>query len=121
MKKISPSERSIMVYLWMEEEAGRGGKAFSDIFSAMGEGVAKQTVNTFLLRLAQKGYLTHEGLDGKRLYYPQVSRTEYAFSLLRDVFPDMTDEKEDVLLGALSYPYENHGLGHEAYAASSGI
>ena len=104
MKKISPSERSIMVYIWMEEEAGRKGKGFGDIFTAMGDGIAKQTVNTFMMRLSQKGFLTHEGREGKRVYYSNVSRQEYAFSLLHDIYPDMTEIKETAIQEALEIP-----------------
>ena len=93
-----------MVYLWMEEEAGRKGKGFGEIFTAMGDGVAKQTVNTFMMRLSQKGFLVHEGREGKRLYYSNVSRQEYAFSLLHDLYPDMTTIKEMAIQDALEIP-----------------
>ncbi len=104
MKKISPSELSIMIYLWTEEEAGRRGKGFGDIFAAMGEGVAKQTVNTYMMRLTLKGYLTHEGKEGYRTYIPKVSRSEYAFALLQTIYPDMTKEKADAIHQALQMP-----------------
>ncbi len=104
MKKISPSELSIMIYLWTEEEAGRGGRGFGDIFAAMGDGVAKQTVNTYMMRLTLKGYLTHEGKEGFRIYMPKVSRSEYAFSLLESIYPDMTKEKAQALQNALKLP-----------------
>lgn len=101
MKKISSSERSIMVYLWTEEEAGRGGKGFGEIFHVMGEGIAKQTVNTFIRRLVNKGFLTHEGKEGRRVYYSCMSRADYALSLLQDIYPEMSEEKEEVLWTAL--------------------
>ncbi len=101
MKKISPSELSIMIYLWTEEEAGRRGKGFGDIFAAMGEGIAKQTVNTYMMRLTLKGYLTHEGKEGYRQYMAKVSRSEYAFSLLQTIYPDMSKEKAQALQKAL--------------------
>lgn len=74
---ISESEYLIMEYLWHHEE----GKMFADIVTYLNETCqknwTKQTINTFIKRLKDKGLInTHNNIK-KRIYYPSLSYTEY--------------------------------------------
>ena len=73
---LSDSEALIMEYLW---DAGR---CFREITKHLNEEVGKewkkQTMNTFLSRLTNKGLISAEVQRGGRVYSPTVTRTEFA-------------------------------------------
>ena len=103
MGKISPSELSIMTYIWNEEAAGHKGKPFRDILSYVGDGVAKQTVNTYLSRLISKGYVNAEGSRGSKVYTSLVSRREYGWILLMELYKS---DKESILTDLMKFGVE---------------
>lgn len=74
---ISESELLILEFLWSKETP----QSFSDImfyFSTQGNKTwKKQTVNTFLIRLSQKGYLKADKSSRKTYYIPIFSKEEY--------------------------------------------
>ena len=89
---ISESELQIMHFLWSEMEEGRLQQSFADILEHT-QGLEnkvwkKQTVNTFLCRLRQKGFIDVIPTMRYSLYQPIVTRTEYLNQFLESILPD---------------------------------
>lgn len=74
---MSESEHMIMLYLWENPN----GKLFPEILeylnSTYKKNWAKQTVNTFILRLTNKGLITVDKKTRQSIYYASVSEEEY--------------------------------------------
>lgn len=74
---ISDSEGIIMDYLWKEKE----GKLFREIMEYLNvecqKPWKKQTVNTFINRLTNKGLVVSENCGGNKKYSPALNYTEY--------------------------------------------
>lgn len=74
---ISDSERVIMDYLWGQKE----GKLFREIMAYLNgecqKPWKKQTVNTFINRLTNKGLIVSVNCGGNKKYSPAVDYTEY--------------------------------------------
>jgi len=74
---VSGSEKEVLEYLW-ENPQGMGSR---DILAYFNEHKKKdwkkQTLNTFLLRLAQKGLVKNEKEKAKRVYYAVYNESEY--------------------------------------------
>lgn len=87
--EMSQSESLIMHYLWRE-----GAKSFVEIMTYLnkeeGRDWKKQTVNTFIKRLTDKGLVTADETGKNRVYYAAVTNTEYeqgkAMKLLNDYY-----------------------------------
>lgn len=87
--EMSQSEGLIMHYLWRE-----GAKSFVEIMTYLnkeeGRDWKKQTVNTFIKRLTDKGLVTADETGKNRVYYAAVTNTEYeqgkAVKLLNDYY-----------------------------------
>lgn len=87
--EMSQSESLVMHYLWKE-----GAKSFVEIMTYLNEEEGrdwkKQTVNTFIKRLTDKGLVTADETWKNRVYYAAVSTTEYeqgrAMKLLNDYY-----------------------------------
>ena len=75
---MSRSEALIMDYLW---EEGTNGKMFSEFMAYLSNNTekvwAKQTVNTFLRRLIDKGLIRTEMRGRKKVYYAALTIPEY--------------------------------------------
>lgn len=75
--EMSESEQMIMKYLWKNPE----GKLFPDIVEYLNntyeKNWAKQTINTFILRLADKGLIYVEKKSRQSTYYAAVTQEEY--------------------------------------------
>lgn len=99
---ISQSESLIMDYLWKEGTA----KEFSEIVSFLeqeaGKRWAKQTVNTFLKRLEDKGLVKAETKGRKKLYYAALTETEYEKEKTRKLLDDFYDGSILTFLSALT-------------------
>ena len=99
---ISQSESLIMDYLW---KAGTS-KEFSEIVSFLeqeeGKQWAKQTVNTFLKRLTDKGLVKAETKGRKKLYYAALTETEYEKEKTRKLLNDFYDGSILTFLSALT-------------------
>ena len=78
---ISKGEMLAMQFLWSRPSA-----AFKEIKDAYPETVAKQTVNTHLIRLIEKGYVSSEGGMGRKTYYADMSKSEYAWLWLEEMY-----------------------------------
>ena len=74
---MSQSESLIMDYLWKEGT----GKTFAQIMAFLGNKAgkewAKQTVNTFLRRLIDKGVVRTESIGRKKVYFAAQTVAEY--------------------------------------------
>ena len=87
--EMSQSESLVMHYLWKE-----GAKSFVEIMTYLNEEEGrdwkKQTVNTFIKRLTDKGLVVAGETGKNRVYYAAVSTTEYeqgrAMKLLNDYY-----------------------------------
>lgn len=87
--EMSQSESLIMHYLWRE-----GAKSFVEIMTYLnkeeGRDWKKQTVNTFIKRLTDKGLIMADETRKNRVYYAAVTNTEYeqgkAVKLLNDYY-----------------------------------
>lgn len=87
--EMTQSESLIMHYLWRE-----GAKSFVEIMTYLNEEEGrdwkKQTVNTFIKRLTDKGLVVADETGKNRVYYAAVSITEYeqgrAMKLLQDYY-----------------------------------
>lgn len=99
---ISQSESLIMDYLW---KAGTA-KEFSEIVSFLkqeeGKHWAKQTVNTFLKRLADKGLVGAETNGRKKMYYAALTETEYEKEKTKKLLNDFYDGSILTFLSALT-------------------
>ena len=75
--EMSDSENKIMEYLWNNNQ----GKYFNEIMEYLNvtyqKDWKKQTVNTFIKRLIDKGLVTSENIGGGKLYFSVVNREEY--------------------------------------------
>lgn len=87
--EMSQSESLIMNFLWEE-----GAKSFVEIMTFLkeekGKEWKKQTVNTFIKRLSDKGLVTADETDRNRVYHAAVTNAEYekgkAEKLLHDFY-----------------------------------
>ncbi len=87
--EMTQSESLVMNYLWRE-----GTKSFVEIMTYLNEEEGrdwkKQTVNTFIKRLTDKGLVTADETGKNRVYHAAVTKTEYeqgkAVKLLNDYY-----------------------------------
>ena len=105
---LSNSEMVIMNYLWDDQEAGGQGKQAKDIIKycseVAGKGWGKQTVNTFLTRMIEKGYIIRIGKVRKYDYQPAITRSGYIMSAMEGIsglLPNGADEKVLLFMNAV--------------------
>ena len=74
MKRLPDTELEVMKALWARE----GGAARADLEQALeGRGWAANTINTYLSRLAEKGFVACEKRGKANWYTPLVSQADY--------------------------------------------
>lgn len=74
---VSGSEREILEYLW-ENPQGMKSRDMLEYFNTnKDKDWKKQTLNTFLLRLADKGLISNEKVNGKKIYRAVYNEAEY--------------------------------------------
>ncbi|MCI8899482.1 MAG: BlaI/MecI/CopY family transcriptional regulator [Lachnospiraceae bacterium] len=99
---ISESESMIMEYLWKQEE----GKTFGDITEYLNTTCQKdwkrQTINTFIKRLTEKGLLVSQNTVKKRVYYPAMNYTEYKQGEAKDFLGEFYGGSVKTFLSAFS-------------------
>ena len=81
---LTEKEYEIMSYIWENED----GMSFNEIFTSANMGdtpLRRQTVNTHVHHLIEKGFVKAEGADRRRLYYPLVPRDEYDNQLANNI------------------------------------
>ena len=85
---MSATEFYILKYLWSRETPA----TFSEIMTHFNEEEKKewkkQTVNTFLTRLAQKGFLNIDKSGKRAIYIPSVSKKKYYEDYAQQIIED---------------------------------
>ena len=99
---ISESEGMIMEYLWNQEE----GKTFGDITEYLNTTCQKewkkQTINTFIRRLMEKGLIVSQNSLKRRVYYPSMSYTDYRQWEAKDFLSEFYGGSMKMFLSAFS-------------------
>ncbi len=99
---ISESENMIMEYLWKQEE----GRTFGDITEYLNNTCQKewkrQTINTFIKRLTEKGLVVSQNSVKKRVYYAAMSYTEYKQGEAREFLGEFYGGSMKTFLSAFS-------------------
>ena len=103
---MSATEFYILKYLWSRETP-----ATSEIMTHFNEEEKKewkkQTVNTFLTRLAQKGFLNIDKSGKRAIYIPSVSRKKYYEDYAQQIIEDSYEGSLKNFVCAFT---ENHKL-----------
>ena len=104
---MSATEFYILKYLWSRETPA----TFSEIMTHFNEEEKKewkkQTVNTFLTRLAQKGFLNIDKSGKRAIYIPSVSKKKYYEDYAQQI---IEDSYEGSLKNFICDFTENHKL-----------
>ena len=104
---MSATEFYILKYLWSRETPA----TFSEIRTHFNEEEKKewkkQTVNTFLTRLAQKGFLNIDKSGKRAIYIPSVSRKKYYEDYAQQIIEDSYEGSLKNFVCAFT---ENHKL-----------
>ena len=104
---MSATEYYILNYLWSRETPA----TFSEIMTHFNEEEKKewkkQTVNTFLTRLAQKGFLNIDKSGKRAIYIPSVSRKKYYEDYAQQIIEDSYEGSLKNFVCAFT---ENHKL-----------
>ena len=104
---MSATEFYILKYLWSRETPA----TFSEIMTHFNEEEKKewkkQTVNTFLTRLAQKGFLNIDKSGKRAIYIPSVSRKKYYEDYAQQIIEDSYEGSLNNFVCAFT---ENHKL-----------
>ena len=82
MKEITKAQEEVLKALW---EISDG--AVSDVLDALpGPKPAYNTVATVIKVLEKKGYVSHKTYGKTNVYFPVISKKEYANHVLKDTF-----------------------------------
>ena len=104
---MSATEFYILKYLWARETPA----TFSEIMTHFNEEEKKewkkQTVNTFLTRLAQKGFLNIDKSGKRAIYIPSVSKKKYYEDYAQQIIEDSYEGSLKNFICAFT---ENHKL-----------
>lgn len=84
----SDAELEVLEKLWDQEEGIRQSQLLA-LFAADGKEWKRQTLNTFLFRLEEKGLVTREN----RIVRPTFSRDEYHYMKMKAAIDEMYDGK----------------------------
>ncbi len=99
---ISESEYLIMEYLWNQEE----GKTFGEIVTYLNDVCQKdwrkQTINTFIKRLKDKGLINTQNNIKRRIYYPSLSYVEYKQGKAKELINELYGGSMYTFLSAFS-------------------
>lgn len=99
--KLTEKEYGIMKSIWENQE----GITFNEIFTYANLGETKfqrQTINTHLRHLIDKGFVRVEGEDRRHLYYPNVARVEYDNMLAEHIVEQLFDGSLKNFVAALT-------------------
>ena len=104
---MSATEFYILKYLWSRKTPA----TFSEIMTHFNEEEKKewkkQTVNTFLTRLAQKGFLNIDKSGKRAIYIPSISRKKYYEDYAQQIIEDSYEGSLKNFVCAFT---ENHKL-----------
>lgn len=100
--EMSQSESLIMDYLWKNED----GKGFSEIMEYLNGELhkdwKKQTINTFIRHLIDKGLVQADASQKSRRYSAALTTAEYARGKANKILSDYYDGSIEVFLSALT-------------------
>lgn len=100
--EMSQSESLIMDFLWKND----GGKGFSEIMEYLNgelhKNWKKQTINTFIRHLIDKGLISADTSQKSRRYSAALTPTEYARGKADKILADFYDGSVEVFLSALT-------------------
>lgn len=100
--EMSQSESLIMDYLWKND----GGKGFSEIMEYLNgelhKNWKKQTINTFIRHLIDKGLISADTSQKSRRYSAALTPAEYARGKADKILADFYDGSVEVFLSALT-------------------
>ncbi len=75
--EMSESEALIMEYLWESEDKRYFAEIVEYLNRELHKNWKKQTINTFIKRLCDKGLIVWDSVGRNKHYYPAVSTEEY--------------------------------------------
>lgn len=100
--EMSQSESLIMDFLWKND----GGKGFSEIMEYLNgelhKNWKKQTINTFIRHLIDKGLISADTSQKSRRYSAALTPAEYARGKADKILADFYDGSVEVFLSALT-------------------
>ncbi len=100
--EMSQSESLIMDYLWKND----GGKGFSEIMEYLNgelhKNWKKQTINTFIRHLIDKGLIAVDTSQKSRRYSAALTTAQYARGKANKILADYYDGSVEVFLSALT-------------------
>lgn len=100
--EMSQSESLIMDYLWKND----GGKGFSEIMEYLNgelhKNWKKQTINTFIRHLIDKGLIAADASQKSRRYSAALTPAQYARGKANKILADYYDGSVEVFISALA-------------------
>lgn len=100
--EMSQSESLIMDYLWKND----GGKGFSEIMEYLNgelhKNWKKQTINTFIRHLIDKGLISADTSQKSRRYSAALTTEQYARGRANKILADYYDGSVEVFISALT-------------------
>ncbi len=83
--ELSKSEEEIMEYIWENKEGVTSKIVMEEFNEKKGKHWKKQTVNTFLSRMVNKGLLKSELEKNRYTYYPALTKIEFEQGRAEDI------------------------------------
>lgn len=99
---VSGSEKEVLEYLWKNPQGMRSRDILAYFNENKNKDWKKQTLNTFLLRLTEKGLVTNEKIDKKRFYRAACNEAEYETKKAEKVLDTLYDGSVSKFVMALS-------------------
>ena len=100
--EMSQSESLIIDYLWKND----GGKGFSEIMEYLNgelhKNWKKQTINTFIRHLIDKGLISADTSQKSRRYSAALTTAQYARGRANKILADYYDGSVEVFISALT-------------------
>ena len=104
---MSATEFYILKYLWSRETPATFSEIMTHFNKKKKKEWKKQTVNTFLTRLAQKGFLNIDKSGKRAIYIPSVSKKKYYEDYAQQIIEDSYEGSLKNFICAFT---ENHKL-----------
>lgn len=100
--EISESENLIMEYLWKQEESKYFNEIMDYLNNECNKDWKKQTVNTFIKRLTEKGLITFSYEGRNKRYLPAMSYEKYKQGQARTILKEYYSNSISTFLSALT-------------------
>lgn len=81
---LAPTEMEIMEFLWGRDEGILAKDLLDEMNAIRGKEWKKQTLNTYLMLLYQKGLINRISVDRRYCYEAKITKEEYEQALLKD-------------------------------------